>query len=129
MDANMDPFLRIVNYTSVLRQRAVAMSLPAPLTGMVVGPAEHDLCSWLHPYFDINAWMARGLRDAGLFLRETNKGPSGLADSLLHEAETYYSDVIASVEGSLIKVNTTSSTSLSRKGSTPTNYLPLWPVA
>lgn len=130
VDSHMNPFLRIVNYTMALRKEAVEKAAPAPLTGMVVGPAEHDLCSWLQPYFDTNAWMARGLRDAGLFLRETGLGPSGLASSLLAEAKAYYGDVVASINASIVHLNATDgAVAGSIDDPNPKQYLPLWPVS
>ena len=68
---------QLVNFTLHLHTAAIAAKHPFPAEGLLVGPAEHDTCSYYGPFFSINAWTWRGWKTLRAFVLDTDAALPG----------------------------------------------------
>ena len=54
-----------------LHDDAIRAKHPFPAQGLLVGPAEHDTCSYYGPFFSINSWTWRGWTALRRFVLDT----------------------------------------------------------
>jgi hypothetical protein len=108
MAARLPHLVALANYTLQMRRNATAAGPPpgAMGHGLVWGSPEHDTAHEPGLYFHNSAWLVRGLRVAGQFLRdEGGAGNAGLAASLLAEAPLFLADLSASLEAAVARAD------------------------
>jgi len=102
--------LLLANYSLGLRLAAVDKKLPAPNTGLIWGPAEHDTCTDPEYYFSNNFWFYRGYLLLGRYYtlespRSKTSPEYAMAERLMAALPSYKHDIQAALEVSLVKVN------------------------
>ena len=98
--AHVPQFARLAGYALRLRLNATQNGTApgTPTAGLVWGSPEHDTCHEPGYYFHNSAWLARGLLEAGRFLRDAGGAPfAALAAQLLAEAGRFRADIANAV--------------------------------
>jgi hypothetical protein len=62
----------MVGYLFALHDNATKHQIPAPATGLIFGPPEHDTCRYPGYWFAIQSWTWRGWVSLGRFLNDTS---------------------------------------------------------
>jgi len=102
--AHIDAGARLMNFSYALRMEAVARGdVPGVnvTAGMVFGSPEHDTCHEPGFYYHNNAWLLRGMKEAGGFLAKVCPSlcpaHSAFGATLLAEAGRFSDDLTASL--------------------------------
>ncbi len=106
VSSRLPHFAALANFTLQMRRNATAKG-PPPGTmgaGLVWGSPEHDTAHEPGLYFHNNAWLLRGLRVAGKFLRDEGGATyADLAGALLAEAPAFSADFAASLVAAVLR--------------------------
>eukprot|EP00756_Hemistasia_phaeocysticola_P061283 Hpha_TRINITY_DN476_c0_g1::TRINITY_DN476_c0_g1_i1::g.27768::m.27768 len=102
----------LANYSLGLRLAAVDKKLPAPNTGLIWGPAEHDTCTDPEYYFSNNFWFWRGFLLLGRYYtvesaRSKTSPEYALGAKLMAAVPAYKRDIQVALDQSLLKLNGT----------------------
>eukprot|EP01050_Picozoa_sp_SAG11_P011363 SAG11_NODE_1199_length_5539_cov_3.617647_1_plen_740_part_00 len=104
--ANWGAVESMTGYLFALHDNATEHEIPAPATGLIFGPPEHDTCRYPGYWFAIQSWSWRGWVSLARFLNDTNshvKATASFSALLASHTDRLKRDLDRATAASLIR--------------------------